>query len=299
MRTKAGNFVVVPNSVLSKDTITNYSEPTRHLRLFVEVGASYDTPPNLVKAVIREALRDDPDISHDRGTEVLLTDFAASAITYRVRFWISDFEIDERVKDHARSLIYYAFRRHGITIPYPIQVQMSAEEASRAPSTARVDAELLFSVPMFSLLSDDERAELMKVARPVTYAAGEVIVRQGAVGGSLFVIRRGEAAVKVTGAEGSVALLHAGDVFGEMSLLTGEPRTATVVAEIDCELLEIDANGFRRLVLANPTVLERVTAATSARREELEHHRDTHAITATAAETRHSLLTRVKSFLRL
>jgi small-conductance mechanosensitive channel len=72
MRTKAGNFVVVPNSVLSKDTITNYSEPTRHLRLYVDVGASYDTPPNLVKAVIREALRDDPDISHEWGIEVLL-----------------------------------------------------------------------------------------------------------------------------------------------------------------------------------------------------------------------------------
>jgi len=150
MRTKAGNFVVVPNSVLAKDTITNYSEPTRHLRLFVEVGASYDTPPNLVKAVINEALRDEPDILHERGTEVLLVNFADSAITYRVRFWIGDFEADERVKDRVRTLIYYALKRHGITIPYPIQVQMSPAEASLVPAETRLDEELLFAVPIFS-----------------------------------------------------------------------------------------------------------------------------------------------------
>ena len=56
MRTKAGNFVVVPNSVLAKDTIPNYSEPTRSLRLQVEVGASYEVPPNVVKTVIRRGV---------------------------------------------------------------------------------------------------------------------------------------------------------------------------------------------------------------------------------------------------
>ena len=299
MRTKAGNFVVVPNSVLAKDTITNYSEPTRHLRLAVEVGASYDTPPNLVKAVILEALRDDPEIAHDRRVEVLLVDFAASAITYRVRFWISDFEADERVKDRVRSLIYYALRRHGISIPYPIQVQMTAQEASVPPLTRRVDEELLFAVPMFSLLSDEERAELLKVARAVVYAAGEVVVRQGAEGGSLFVIRKGDVSVKLEGAKGRVAHLHAGDVFGEMSLLTGEPRSATVTAETDCELLEINAEGFRRLVLANPTVLDRVTEATAARREGLDRHRDEHSAPTIAADAMQSLLARVKNFLRL
>ena len=76
MRTKAGNFVVVPNSVLAKDTIINYCEPTRSLRLQVEVGASYDVPPNVVKTVIRQALRDAPGILHDRAPEVLLGEFA-------------------------------------------------------------------------------------------------------------------------------------------------------------------------------------------------------------------------------
>jgi len=216
-----------------------------------------------------------------------------------VRFWISDFEADERVKDRVRSLAYYAFRRHGIAIPYPIQVQMSTAEANLIPPATRVDQELLFAVPIFSLLSDEERADLLKVARPVVYAAGETVVRQGDEGGSLFVIRRGDVSVRLAGAEGRVARLHGGDFFGEMSLLTGEKRNATVAAETDCELLEIDKEGFRRLVLANPSVLQRVTEATAARREQLNRHRDEHAIPLPAAEAIQSLLSRVKHFLRL
>ncbi len=84
-----------------------------------------------------------------------------------------------------------------------------------------------------------------------------------------------------------------------MSLLTGAARTATVTAVSDCDLLEIDADGFRRLVIANPSVLERVTSVTAARREELDRHRETHAVPTAVAELRHSFLTRVREFLRL
>src|SRR5436190_9260670 len=124
IRTKAGNFVIVPNSALARDTITNYSEPTLETRIDVEVGASYDTPPNDVKAAIHEALRNEPVILPNRDPEVLLMDFGASAIIYRVRVWSNDFAADERVRDRVRTHIYYAFRRLGIVIPYPIQVHV-------------------------------------------------------------------------------------------------------------------------------------------------------------------------------
>ena len=299
MRTKAGNFVVVPNSVLAKDTITNYCQPTRALRLQVEVGASYEVAPNVVKAVIREALLNASELSNERQLEVLLAEFGNSSITYRVRFWVGDFESDERAKDVVRSLIYYAFKRNNITIPYPIQVEMSADEGGVAPVRRALGADALSSAALFAPLAPEERSALLSVARPVQYAAGEAIVRQGHAAKSLFVVMNGEASVTLAGTQGEVARLRQGDVFGEMSLLTGEPRTATVTAATDCDLVEIDAEGFRSVVMANPSVLDHVTGVTASRREGLDRHRETHATTSTATETRQTLLNRVRQFLRL
>ena len=299
VRTRAGNFVVVPNSVLAKDTILNYSEPMRSLRLHVDVGASYEVAPNVVKNVIRQALQNGPEILPDPAPQVRLVDFGASAIVYRVHFWVADFEAEERVNDVVRSLIYYAFKRNNITIPYPIQVEMSAEEGSLEPIRSTVPADAFGRVALFSSLSDGERAALLAVAKPVRYAAGEAIVRQGEAGMSLFVVVRGEASVTLAATEGEVARLRSGDLFGEMSLLTGEPRTATVSAVDDCDLVEIDAEGFRAVVMSNPSVLERVTTVTAARREELDRHRETHTATASPTEIRRSLLERVRHFLRL
>ncbi len=299
MRTKAGNFVVVPNSTLAKDTITNYCEPTRSLRLQVDVGASYDAPPNVVKNVIADAVRDATLLSSDRAPEVLLVEFGDSALIYRVRFWISDFESDERAKDQVRSLIYYAFKRSGLSIPFHIEVQMSPEEAGLVAPRAAVGAKALADVPMFAQLLDAERDQLLSIGKPLLFAAGESIVRQGAAGRSMFVMLRGEASVTVSGTQGEVARVRGGDVLGEMSLLTGEARNATVTAATDCDVLEIDAEGFRTVVMANPSVLEHVTSVTSSRREELDRHRETHATAVSTVDARQTLLTRVRQFLRL
>ncbi len=114
MRTRAGNFVIVPNSSLAKDTITNYSEPTVHTRIVIDVGVSYDAAPNDVKAVILDAIRDEPLLCGDRQPEVLMADFAASSILYRVHVWTLEPGAEERIHDRVRSAVYYAFRRHRI-----------------------------------------------------------------------------------------------------------------------------------------------------------------------------------------
>jgi CRP-like cAMP-binding protein len=84
-----------------------------------------------------------------------------------------------------------------------------------------------------------------------------------------------------------------------MSLLTGEPRSATVRAVTDCELLEIGADAFRRVVLRDPSLVERISSAVAVRRSDLEIHRLTKATSPAAAETPLSFLTRVRQFLRL
>jgi small-conductance mechanosensitive channel/CRP-like cAMP-binding protein len=298
IRTKAGNFVVVPNSVVAKETITNYSEPTQDTRLEVEVGASYDTPPNEVKAVIARSLRDEPLLAASREPEILIVDFAASAVTYRVRVWTTDFANDMRVRDRVRSHIYYAFRRHQITIPYPIQVQIEQPPAALAMNGGAGMA-LIDGVDVLSSLTGEQRAQLIAASRTMVYEAGQVIVREGDPGASMFVVRSGEAAVTVAGAEGELARHREGGFFGEMSLLTGDPRSASITAVTDCELIEIGAEAFRRVVMADAAVVEKVSAAVTARRAELDRHRVVKAAGSAPLEPPHTLAARVRRFLRL
>ena len=294
IRTRAGNFVVVPNSSLSKDTITNFSEPTFHTRVVIDVGVSYDAAPNDVKAVIIDAIRDEPLLSRDREPEVLMADFAASSILYRVHVWTTDPGADERIHDRVRSAVYYAFRRHRIEIPYPIQIEMSREEAVPAADPAGADR-VLAAVPVFAALPADQRAVLARNVRSAVYAAGERIVRQGEPGASMFVVTRGEAVVVIEPGGQEVARHGPGGFFGEMSLLTGDPRSASVKAVTDLELLEITVDGFRQFVLANPSALEMVATAVSTRAAELAAKRTSGP--AAAAEPPQTFLTRVRRFL--
>jgi small-conductance mechanosensitive channel/CRP-like cAMP-binding protein len=300
IRTKSGNVVVVPNSVLARDTITNYSEPMAETRIEVEVGASYDTPPNEVKAAILDAIVGEPLISPARPPEVLLVDFAASAITYRVRVWITDFAADERVRDRIRTCVYYAFRRRRIAIPYPIQVEIQ-QDAAAPPARDATDLEaVLRDVEIFAPLTDTQRAELLHATGRSLYAAGEVIVRQGDPGSSMFVVLSGEATVTIESPPREVARFVRGGFFGEISLLTGEPRTATVTASTDCDVLEITADAFRRfVVLTEPTVVDLISTAVVNRRGELEQHRAAGAAASASVEPPRTFIARVRRFLRL
>ena len=298
LRTGSGNFVVVPNSTLSRETITNYSEPTHETRVEVEVGVSYEAPPNQVKAAILDAVRDEPLVAPDHDVDVLIVDFAASSITYRIRVWLSDFDNDLRLRDRIRSRTYYALRRAGFEIPYPTQVQI-ARDAAIPIHDSNTDESTLRAVTILAPLSDAQRTELASRARRLEYGGGESIVREGEPGSSMFVVASGQAVVTLDGGRREVARHGPGGFFGEMSLLTGEPRTATVAAVSDCSVLEITVDDFRRLVMTDPAVVESVATAVATRRIELERHRAEGAASAAAEEAPQNFVARVRRFLHL
>jgi CRP-like cAMP-binding protein len=153
-------------------------------------------------------------------------------------------------------------------------------------------------VSILSALTDDERAELARGAKRSLFAAGETIVRQGEAGSSMFVVSRGAATVTLEPGNQEVARIERGGFFGEMSLLTGDPRTATVRTAVDSELLEITVEAFRRFVLANPSAVDQIGEAVAVRRAELSQHAAASAA-GVIAEPPERFLSRVRRFLRL
>ena len=298
LRTKAGNLVILPNNVVSKEPIVNYSEPTAPFRLEVEVGASYLVPPNKVKAALMEALRRSSRVMSAPTPEVLLVAFADSAITYRVRFWIEDYSADELSRDEVRTAIYYSFQRHDIEIPWPIQIEYSKEWKEPDVNDKVAEEErLLADVDLFAALAPELRHQIAVSAPMAVYGSGETVVRQGEAGQSMFVVLSGSVSVILEPSRQEVARIQRGGYFGEMSLLTGEPRSATVLAVGDVVVVEIAADLFRRIAAVHPEAIEKIGMAAVVRRAGLEQMRTAAAGAATVEST--TLIARMKRFLRL
>ncbi len=298
--TKAGQYVIVPNSMMSKDPILNFSEPTEPTRIEVIVGASYDAAPNLVKQALHEALDNSPLVLTAPQADVVIEDFAASSVNYRVRFWIADYGRDGTARDQVRSNIWYTFKRHAIEIPYPIQIEYSRDEApSRTKERLQSLATRLQQIDLFSELDGEECVRLAEGCREHLFGAGERVVRQGADGHSMFVVLEGAVRVSLEPSGQDVARIPRGGFFGEMSMLTGEPRTATVTATDDATLLEIPTGQFRDLARQRPGLLEHVSEVVSARRVGLAEARAAADEAQATVPARLSLLARIQRFLEI
>jgi small-conductance mechanosensitive channel/CRP-like cAMP-binding protein len=299
LRTKDGQFLIVPNSLVAKDPVLNYSEPTVPTRIDVEVGASYLSAPNDVKRAIHEAIANAQLVMKTPEPQVVIKAFGGSAIDYTALFWIEDYAVDRAARDQVRTNIWYTFRRYNIEIPWPIQIQYErTEEPARTDAQVATAADRLGSVDLFATQTLETRQHLAAAARQHLYAAGEAIVREGAPGDSMFVVLGGGARVVLEPMGQEVAVIPEGGFFGEMSMLTGEPRTATVRAIDDTLTLEISAADFRELAVANPLLLDHISDVVIARRTGLDEARAS-AAAAVAPEVKQTILARMRKYLHV
>jgi CRP-like cAMP-binding protein len=165
--------------------------------------------------------------------------------------------------------------------------------------------QMLASIELFSKLSPEERAEISDGLRYAPFAAGETITRQGAEAHWLYIIAEGEVSVRVRverQLEKEVAKLKAGDFFGERSLLTGETRSATVVALSDVECWRLDKGTFQELLNRRPEIAEDVAEVLANRQAELLRVRENLSQAAAArraAEAKTDLTAKIRNFFGL
>lgn len=296
--TKAGNMVILPNSLVAREAINNYSEPNTPTRLHVEVGVGYQVPPNEARDALFAALRQCRAVLPAPPPDVLLWEFAASALNFRIYFWIDDYSREEEARAEVRGAIYYELRRRNIEIPWPIQIEYGREDP--VVDTGAIQARFQHSIaglPVFAALGEEAHRALAAAASERLYGDGEVIVREGEPGATMFIVLQGSVTVLVGPAQKEVAITPAGGYFGEMSLLAGSPRTATVRARGDVTVLEIPSDAFGVYIRNNPQAIDALATVVATRRAELEVSRGGAAVEIRAASV--SLASRIRGFFGL
>lgn len=271
--TRDRHMIYVPNSATLTGALRVPTRPTRDYTVKFLIGLEYDAPPNKVRRVILDAVRRQTEIRPEPPPEVRLKRFGDFSIDYEVRFTLDDPKLEHAVVCRIQNDLWYALRRNQIRIPFPIRdvqhahIERKREEQARLARQAGIER-LLAGIPLLSALPPADLARLAAEAPVRTYAEREVLIRKGEPGESLFVLLEGSASIRAGESESShrVADLHPGDCVGEMSLLTGDARSATVVAEADLCVLEIGKALFGATLKANPGIVERLAHLAAERR---------------------------------
>jgi CRP-like cAMP-binding protein len=260
--------VTLPNNVIAKHAVMNFSRGYRPIGIDLPLGISYRAPPNLVRQVVLEALREIPLILKEPPPLCRTWAYDESTVRYMIRYFVADFAQADNVRDEIYSRLWYALSRAGIEVPLPQRV-LTLREPDDVQQQANSRVSLLRSIDLFHTLSARELAMLGAGAQTRRFAKGERVISEGEEGKTFYIVASGEVSVRKPNGESDVARLKTGQYFGEMSLLTGEPRVATVVAETDVELLEINRTAFAQVFEAQPTLARHLSALLAQRRNQL------------------------------
>ena len=288
IQTRSWDTIIVPNSAIVKSQVTVVGRrigSPRMSRRQVDFFVDFRTPPTEVIAAVELALQADPVLRMAREPAPMALFFGVrdSYAHYCVRYWLEDLTADDPTDSEVRIRVWFALRRANIPMSIPASsvflTQETPERAERkaADELARRLAALT-SVDLFRGLPEETRQGLAVDLAYTPFAAGEAITREGERDDGLYMLVSGEAIVRIGAGVGAeqreVARLTAGQFFGEMSLMTGEARTASVVAATDVVCYRVDKPAFERILRETPAVADSIAEVLASRRTALASVRD-------------------------
>lgn len=196
------------------------------------------------------------------------------AVIYDLRFHYHPDQIAPgTAKSVMQQALHDAIQQHALALPVT-QIEMTQPPVLEPEVKVEDIRDALCSVRLFRDAFDEAQfLELAARCRPVTFAKGDILMRQGDPPGSMFLLREGAASVSLMTEDGNaheVAVSAMGDVAGEMSLMTGANRTATVVALTRLKALEITKEAISELLHGTPELYQRFSAILALRQHELD-----------------------------
>ena len=264
-------IIILPNSVIDTGKVINFSRPSsRRYRLDIAMGLPYEAPPGRIIAILRSVLDRHPFVVDSDESLVLVEEFADSSINYRLKFFVEDYMQRAVIKSSLFADAWYAVHRAGYSFPYPVEDVRTFADTERREEEIEQKLQdesyvVLRCEPLFASLTDAQIRDVVVHDPVLSFGDDEVIVREGDVGGSMYVLLEGTCSVYVNAVMGSkdrieVAELSQGDVFGEMAALTDEPRKASVLAKGHVMVQKISQRTINDQFLKNGDAMEAFAA---------------------------------------
>jgi CRP-like cAMP-binding protein len=281
----------------------------------VHFNVDYRTAPREVIRVVDQALSAPiSGVAKEPPPSTVCLDLAQehnqSSGRYATRYWLTDIARNDSTSSAVRERIHAALRRAQIPLAIPAAALfVSNEDAARLERKQRQASvktrEGLRSIELFRGLANDELDGLAKAVRLAPFAAGEIVTRQDAKANWLYVLTQGQVEIRVNTQDGNtkrVHMLSAPDFFGEMALLTGGRREASVIALTDIECLRVDRAAFGELLERRPEIAQEVAEILAERRVALDAAREN--LDAASRDLRlqgerHRILSAVQDFFGL
>lgn len=277
LRTRNGETVVIPNAQLMKG---KFSVIDGHAgwRRWIWFNIGDDVNPSLVIAAAERAVADAgiPNVAPHLPPSCVVMEFMPGALRYALRYWLRDPQDDDATDSAVRTHLLAALRRQGWRIALPDQALHLVQDDETRRERARQDElarrlEALARIELFAALEEHERRTIAERLVHAPFARGDVMTRQGAEAHWLYIIASGEAEVfweAPNGERRALTRLPRGSIFGEMGLMTGAPRSATVVAATDVDCYRLDKASFEDIIHQRQGIAESMSRILAQRQQQ-------------------------------
>lgn len=310
LRLYSGAIVILPNNQIARQEIINYSDNTGSMFNELSIGLPYGVSPERIRRILTSSCRQVDEIYTRPAPVILLEKFDEYSINYKVRFYMANDENPDRVANQLSSRIWYRLKREGISVPFPIQDLYLHQEQDDRQKVIEHRLSLMAGIDFLAGLNNDQRMFIAERLEECWYETGEEVVVEGAFDTDFFVIDRGRVSVLIAKAGPKpVAELQEGEFFGEMSLLTGEKRSATVVAKTETRLLKLGRDSMGRLLAENEKLAETLSSVLANRSSknaaliESQQTAKTHKIGPRSgyegSASKAAILSKIRSFFKL
>lgn len=271
--TKAQETIVIPNSIMAGMKFINYSSPEKHYRAEALVSLSHTIPVDRAKRILMAAIKSTPGVMEKPEPVVILFEFSERGAVWAARFWVPDFYQNRRMVRLVHENILRHLQIAGIPLSYTRVDRHALTDEELEIDSKPSRESLLQRTEMFDLLDQTDISILSENMAEHTFNSDDLIVRQGSDGTSLFIVAEGLVDILVLDADGNekkVTSIEPGNYFGEMSLMTGQARTASAKTRCETICFEIDKEDLMPILTQKPELLEKISDLMTERRYRLD-----------------------------